>query len=57
MQMQQGQDNYTKKPEHIDRLVQERHNFIANTLSYVFLALTHRYIFLKYVIPENNSWP
>ena len=32
MQMQQGQDNYTKKPEHNDRLVQERHNFIANAL-------------------------
>ena len=28
---------------HIHGLVQERHNSIANALSYVFLALTHRF--------------
>ena len=28
---------------HINGLVQQRPNYIANELSYVFLALTHRY--------------
>ena len=30
--------------QHVPGLVQERPHSIANTLEYVFLALTHRYV-------------
>ena len=35
--------------KHIDGLVQERHNFIANTLELCFLAQTHRYMNLRII--------
>ena len=36
-------DDNTVGYKYFDGLVQERHNSIASTLSYIFLALTHRY--------------
>ena len=47
----------TKTADIIDGLVQERRNFIAKALNYVFLALTHRYLcWIIYVLVEIRIW-